>query len=375
MLRPTHIKCAIALVATVFSLSPPLRAQDLEDGAWRIMKTSGDAWVATSEVQAAALNGKEVLKPGDSIRTGRSGRVLLARGKETILIAPNSVVGLPGKGGEGATTILQQAGSILLEVEKRDVRNFEVETPYLVAAVKGTRFKVSVNRNDATVQVLKGSVEVADFKSGQSVLVHPGQTAKVAGEGQDGLSLSGSGVLDAVQHREPHASRVQHVSVPDSGLAAPNDLATGQHVHTLGVTTSLQNRTSNGKSIGRSSKRTLRIPVRLGEVNVNIPEVTKGLAHGTANSSSSGRGADARSDGSGSVSDAAAGANDRGNTGSSGDAGGNGGGDGAGNGNANAGSNAIGNGGSPPALYTGNGKVLGLGNGNASGNGKARGKP
>ncbi len=65
------------------------------------------------------------------------------RGEETILISPNSVVGLPTEKKDGlSTTIMQQAGSILLEVEKRNIKHFEVETPYLAAVVKGTQFRV-----------------------------------------------------------------------------------------------------------------------------------------------------------------------------------------------------------------------------------------
>ena len=63
-----------------------------------------------------------------------------------MLISPNSVVGLPTENKDGlSTTIVQQAGSILLEVEKRNVKHFEVETPYLAAVVKGTQFRVTVN--------------------------------------------------------------------------------------------------------------------------------------------------------------------------------------------------------------------------------------
>jgi len=97
-----------------------------------------------------------VLKPGDSIRTGRNGRVLLVRGEETIMISPNSVIGLPAGKKEGlSTTIVQQAGSILLEVEKRNVKHFEVETPYLAAVVKGTQFRVSVNAASTSVDVIR----------------------------------------------------------------------------------------------------------------------------------------------------------------------------------------------------------------------------
>ncbi len=92
--------------------------------------------------------------PGNTVRTGRNGRVLLVRGEESILIAPNSVVGLPSEKKEGlATTIKQQAGSILLEVEKKSVKHFEVETPYLAAVVKGTQFRVTVSASGVKVDV------------------------------------------------------------------------------------------------------------------------------------------------------------------------------------------------------------------------------
>ena len=51
------------------------------------------------------------------------------------------MIGLPLEKTDGlSTTIQQRAGSILLEVEKRNVTHFEVETPYLAAVVKGTQF-------------------------------------------------------------------------------------------------------------------------------------------------------------------------------------------------------------------------------------------
>ena len=143
--------------------------------------------MTTSGAQQASLTQEDVLKPGDTIRTGRNGRVLLVRGEETILVSPNSVIGLPTEKKDGlSTTILQQAGSILLEVEKRNVKHFEVETPYLAAVVKGTQFRVSVNATSTSVDVLRGQVEVADFKSGQIAQVMPGQARNRLRAGQAG---------------------------------------------------------------------------------------------------------------------------------------------------------------------------------------------
>ena len=177
-----------------------------EDAApWRVSKSSGDVWMTTSGVQQASLTSEATLKPGDSIRTGRSGRVLLTRGEETILISPNSVIALPDQQKDGlSTTVIEQAGSVLIQAEKRNVKHFQVETPYLAAVVKGTQFRVSVTDRGASVEVIEGRVEVADFKTGQFALVLPGQAAKVAAAGRGGLSLAVR-ANSARSRREHHA--------------------------------------------------------------------------------------------------------------------------------------------------------------------------
>jgi hypothetical protein len=209
-----------------------------QDALWHVGKSSGEVWLTGSGVQTVALTGEAVLKPGDSIRTGRSGRVLLVRGEETILISPNSIIGIPMEPKDGlSTTIIQQAGSILLEVEKRNVKHFEVETPYFAAVVKGTQFRVSIDKSDASVDVLRGLVEVADFKSGQLALVLPGQIAKVLARGLGGLSLSGSGSFNPIQQGQPRPSSVQAVPVPKEGFSAPADVVPkGPQLHMASAT-------------------------------------------------------------------------------------------------------------------------------------------
>jgi hypothetical protein len=190
-------------------------AANAQDNAWRVSKISGDVSVTTSAGQETALTDGAALTPGDNIRTGQNGRVLLMRGQETILISPNSVVGLPAqKRGSLSTTIVHQAGSILLEVEKRNVKHFEVETPYLAAVVKGTQFRVTVDKATSRVDVVRGQVEVTDFKSGQFAMVLPNQVASVSVEGFAGLSLSGSGNLRPVQQGTPRSTSVSPIA-PD----------------------------------------------------------------------------------------------------------------------------------------------------------------
>ena len=262
------------ILAMALALGAASNARAAEAEAWSVSKSSGEVWLTTTGAQQVSLGQEEVLKPGDTIRTGRNGRVLLVRGAETILVAPNSVIGLPTEKKDGlSTTIVQQAGSILLEVEKRNVKHFEVETPYLAAVVKGTQFRVSVNAGSARIDVIRGQVEVADFRSGQIAQVMPGQVATAFAQGKPGLSLSGSGTFSPIEQGRPRASTIDRIMVPKTGLSAPRHAANGQINRALGHGNHAAARINPGHSA-------TRISASLGEVRLNFHKVTHGLAHG-----------------------------------------------------------------------------------------------
>lgn len=198
-----------------------------EDAAWHVGRLSGDVWITSSETQPVVLTDDAVLEPGDTIHTSRNGRVLLVRGSETILVSANSVVGIPKEQPEqkqeGFSTIIQQAGSILLDVEKRNVQHFEVLTPYLAAVVKGTRFNVTVDNEGSHVEVIRGQVEVTDNKTGQYALINQDQTARVEVHGSAGLALSGSGALSPILQGAPQSSSVSPIAIPSAGFTAPDE--------------------------------------------------------------------------------------------------------------------------------------------------------
>src|SRR3954468_17534475 len=279
----------IAALSLALSLAS---AAGAEEAVWRVSKSSGEVWMSTTGVQPVSLKQEDALKPGDTIRTGRNGRVLLVRGEEKIMVAPNSVIGLPTEKKEGlSTTIVQQAGSILLEVEKRNVKHFEVETPYLAAVVKGTQFRVTVNAGSTKVGVLRGQVEVSDFKTGQIAQVMPGQAATVFEHGKPGLSLTGAGTFNAIEQGKPRASTIERVPVPKSGLPAPRNGANGHMIHALGpidkgtkaagaLKPSQQAAGAHASKGGAAKPGVVRISNSLGEVKLNVHKVTHGLAHG-----------------------------------------------------------------------------------------------
>ncbi|MGE7468599.1 FecR domain-containing protein [Bosea sp. NPDC003192] len=361
MLRTTRIFLAAGLLALLHALGP--NEASAQDNIWQVSKVSGEAWIAGSGVQQVALGQATTLKPGDTIRTGRNGRVLLVRGAESMLISANSQVAVPTTTGSGRSTILQQAGSILLDVEKRNVQHFEVETPFLAAVVKGTQFRVTVTSGSAKVDVQRGQVQVSDFRSGQFVLVQPGQAASAAGGGAAGLRLSGSGQFNPTQQGAPRTPSIRPISVPREGLPPPAGARREER------------RASSGEGPGRAVSvggGTVRIGSALGEVRVDAKEVTKGLARNSSDQGavSGRRQATAWSTGELSPTGGSARNAERNGNAEAGQSGGatalaNA--NGQANGQAN-GLGGFGNGGSGATVVTGNGGGNG-GNGNALGNG------
>ena len=288
------------ILAMALALGAVSNAHAAEGETWSVSKSSGEVWMTTTGAQTVSLSQQDVLKPGDIIRTGRNGRVLLVRGEETILVAPNSVIGLPTEKKDGlSTTIVQQAGSILLEVEKRNVKHFEVETPYLAAVVKGTQFRVSVDAGSARIDVIRGQVEVADFRSGQIAQVLPGQVATASAQGKPGLSLSGSGGFSPIEQGRPRASTIERIMVPKTGLSAPRHAANGQFKRALGHGNYAAARINSNshaslqpqKNAGGPGHGATRISASLGEIRLNFHKVTHGLAHGAISTSGSARSA------------------------------------------------------------------------------------
>jgi hypothetical protein len=219
---PTKAIFAVILLATLAILGMESSAS-AADKAWQVSKASGEFWVTHDGVQLASVTTGTSVGAGDYVMTGQNGRVLLVRGEETMLISPNTVISIPNQSADGmSTTIVQRVGTIALEVEKRNVQHFEVQTPFLAAVVKGTKFAVSVDGSGSHVDVTRGQVEVSANESGQTAMVMPGQRAKVPAQGSENLSLSGSGTLGPIWHGTPRASSVTALLVPAGGLA-PSD--------------------------------------------------------------------------------------------------------------------------------------------------------
>ena len=76
----------------------------------------------------------------------------------------------------GNLPVVQNSGSVVYRVDGRTNKHFQVVTPYLVAGVKGTTFRVTVREGLAAVTVEEGRVEVASRVTGATVSVGAGES-------------------------------------------------------------------------------------------------------------------------------------------------------------------------------------------------------
>src|SRR5215218_3818607 len=197
MRSPVLAACTLTFFAA-FSL--PAAAE------WQVVRVSGAATAARSGEAPSRLVSGTTVPDAVTIETGSNGRVMLTRGTSRIMVAPRSSMTLDEGLFGTTTTVLQRVGQIDFQVEKRDVRYFAVETPSVIAAVKGTRFSVHVSGGRTNVGVNHGLVGVTDLATGQSADVAPGQRASTRGHG---LNLSGRGTKPAITRGRPRPARVQ----------------------------------------------------------------------------------------------------------------------------------------------------------------------
>ena len=136
-----------------------------------------------------------MIVPDDrAVRTMAAGYVTFTRGQETVELGPNTQIQIFDKAGKKPfTTIKQEFGSVSIEAEVRNVQHFAVDTPFLAAVVKGTRFTVVSGKTNSTVTVRRGHVAVENLKNKSHVLLAVGQSASVDDVKTNSIVVSGSG--------------------------------------------------------------------------------------------------------------------------------------------------------------------------------------
>ena len=158
---------------------------------WVVSRVRGTAEQMIGGRWVALVRGAVVLDE-QSVRTGPDGRVGLARGAEMIELEPGTQIRLHEGAGK-LTSLEQTSGVVTADVERRNVQHFSVQTPFMAAVVKGTRFRVTVEGGTAHVEVERGTVQVQDRVNDLVVDIVRGQQADVSRDRP--LEVVGSGPI------------------------------------------------------------------------------------------------------------------------------------------------------------------------------------
>lgn len=184
--------------------------------AWRIVASTGAVKAGAPGMMPVAVNPKQELPVDSWVETAATGRVVLARGHESIAVGPNSRVMLPALPVNGNTQVLQTMGSALYQIGKQKAPHFQVDTPYLAAVVKGTTFTVSVSEGVAAVDVTEGLVQVATPDGADSAYVQPGFTGFVTRGQRDTVVVAPTGTAPGASDAPKGKAKVNPIGSPSS---------------------------------------------------------------------------------------------------------------------------------------------------------------
>ncbi len=213
--RDGMVAIRIFLIAAAGILSPSALDSALAQGRSAPAEAS-DGWLVTlveggadwrplsARAQSNSWNplrrGERVEPPAE-VETDAEGAVALLRGDDIIRIGPDTRLSLAAAAGP-LTRVKQVAGAIWYRIRTLATRRFEVEGRYLVAAVKGTRFRVVMGPMGDMLSVQEGVVAAAprgggrtlDVRAGQAVLATASGIVIVAPPGGDGPAAPAGGI-------------------------------------------------------------------------------------------------------------------------------------------------------------------------------------
>ncbi|MEM9574115.1 MAG: FecR family protein, partial [Pseudomonadota bacterium] len=184
MKKTSRLFCALVAFFAVFISSAIA-------GDWTVSRVSGPAKFTMDGSQwwdvAPGLN----LPNAAWVNTGRRGKVQLRRGKDTIYIGSNTLVAAYKKSAQ-RTQLKQDFGTVTIDVQKRNYDHMGVETPYMAAVVKGTKFTVSASSRKTDLSVERGSVEVTDRRTGAQSDVNGGESVSLGQRPKAAISVKSS---------------------------------------------------------------------------------------------------------------------------------------------------------------------------------------
>jgi hypothetical protein len=151
----------LLFIVTASSYATANEAGNSADSRITVTNIAGDVAVTMAGSAANVSPSSTVLLPA-RIVTGHDGTLGLAQAGTKISVSSNTDVEIPAEAVDGnlVARLVQHSGNVFYDVAPRDLGKLRVETPFLVAVIKGTQFNVAVQQDRTTISLFEGRLEI-----------------------------------------------------------------------------------------------------------------------------------------------------------------------------------------------------------------------
>src|SRR6185503_2358214 len=178
---PRFLRLGSALLLTIVAASSHADSnavRDADDSRISVASVAGEVDFTMAGNAVEASPNDTVLLPA-RIVTGHDGNVGLTQAGTNVSVANDSDVEIPAEAVDGnlIARMVQHRGNVFYDVAPRDLGKHRVETPFLVAVIKGTQFNVAVDERGTTISLFEGSLEIHTPDDSDIIQLNAGEIA------------------------------------------------------------------------------------------------------------------------------------------------------------------------------------------------------
>ena len=176
---PRFFHFVLSCTLLVFSCLAEAQSQETKHDDLTVVESTGAVKIKLANRWQSPETGMIVSLPA-TVSTGADGSIKLRQDATTISIAANTAIELleGTEPGVPLQRVVQEKGSAFYDITPRGTSRLRVETPWLVAVIKGTQFNVTVASESSTVALFEGRLEIEAPDVGDVVALRAGQIAK-----------------------------------------------------------------------------------------------------------------------------------------------------------------------------------------------------
>jgi hypothetical protein len=172
------VSALVSLVIAAGAYAGSNEARDADTSRISVTAVAGDVDVTMAGKAVAVTPDATVLLPARVV-TGNDGNLGLTQAGTHINVANDTDVEIPAEAADGnlIARLVQHRGNVFYDVAPRDLGKLRVETPLLVAVIKGTQFNVAVQEDSTTISLFEGRLEIRTPDGSDVVQLSAGEIA------------------------------------------------------------------------------------------------------------------------------------------------------------------------------------------------------